>query len=101
MSNEVWLTFPRATWKAIQGDPDRWCCDVLDEHGIVVVVDEEGREVDALAAPWLTLGGLSAVSDMATIRSTLNARFGARMEAQQRELAELEAQATEWRARHS
>lgn len=102
MSNtEVWSTFPRATWKTIQADRDRWCCDVVDEHGIVVVVDEEGREVDAIAAPWLVLDGLSAVSDMATIRSTLNARFPARMEAQRRELAELEAQAAEWRARHA
>lgn len=88
---DVWESFPRATWDAIRGaDEDLWH-ERLEESGILVVVDEHGTEVNAIAAPWVVHGGLvNSAMEMPMLRAIVTERFPALFEAFNRELSELE-----------
>lgn len=79
----IWESFPRATWAQIRADEDTWT-DRVDDVGLVVVVDEDGREVDALGAAWWLQDGLAAIAPMPTLRAAVEARFPAAWEAEQR-----------------
>jgi hypothetical protein len=89
----IWETFPRITraeWKASE---DTWT-DRLDEVGVVVIVDEDGREIDVLAAVWWLHDGLAAIAPMPTLRAAVETHFPSAWEDEQRNRDERFAQWT-------
>lgn len=78
----VWETFPRVTWTAWKANEDSWT-DQLEQLGVVVIVDEDGQEVDVLGASWWLLDGLAAIAPMPILRAGIEARFPAVWEAEQ------------------
>jgi hypothetical protein len=79
----IWSTFPRVTWAEWKAAEDTWT-DRLDEVGVVVIVDEDGREIDVLGASWWLEDGLAAIAPMPTLRSSIERLFPAAWEAEQR-----------------
>ena len=79
----VWATLPRATWAQIEADEDTWT-DRIDDVGVVIVVDEGGREINMLAASWWLHRGLAAIAPMPMLREAVEHAFPAAWEAEQR-----------------
>jgi hypothetical protein len=79
----TWQTFPRATRAQIAAAEDTWT-ERVEQVGIVVVVDEEGREVDVLAANWWLCQGLAVIAPMPVLRAAVERGFPAAWEAEQR-----------------
>jgi hypothetical protein len=79
----VWESFPRATWAEFRADEDAWT-DRVDAVGVVVIVDADGTEVDAVGADWWLGRGLAAVVPMPILRAAVETQFPAAWEDEQR-----------------
>lgn len=79
----IWSTFPRVTWVEWKANEDGWT-DRLEQLGVVVIVDEDGREIDVLGASWWLQDGLAAIAPVPTLRAAIERLFPAAWKTEQR-----------------